>query len=287
MHKRTIQFVGTAILAQSVLLSKATLAQNAVESSALNQNGNEVIAAQETSESQDNALMSIRELLKRSVDPVLVEQARTLFNIADVDLQSHKSRLGPRDPVRKRKGGVWSFDERWSIGLGMMRAGEPKPDDDLRSSVISKNSLMQVDGTDGSVHVLDAGINWNLEPIDDVLFSFEGGVRSLAQSDPVASEGVDLSATDLDGGLVTQPVMGAAVRWAVSDWAYIEGRATGNMMEYAGSYLDLTAQAGVDITSSTGLIAGYRFLDASFDDASGNSATVSQDALFAGLQIRY
>jgi hypothetical protein len=190
------------------------------------------------------------------------------------------------DPLRGRKGGRWSLDEQWTFGLGMLRAGDIRLDEPDQPDVVSETLWMSVDGAQGQVHMLDAGLNWNIDPVDAVRVSFEGGVRTLAQSDQAAANGADISPADLDGNFVTQPVMGAAVRWSLTNWAYIEGSATGNLMDVAGTYLDLTAQAGVNFTPRTGLVAGYRFLDASFN-TSGDRSTLSQDAVFAGLQIRY
>ncbi len=190
------------------------------------------------------------------------------------------------DPLRRRQGGLWSLDEKWSVGLGMMRAGGPKPEDRDRPDAMAEPMWLDVEGADGLVHMLDASVSWVVDPSSAVQVSFDGGVRTLARSYQGSAQGASLSAPDLNGSLVTQPVMGAAVRWSLSDWAYIEGSATGNVVDVAGSFLDLTAQAGVSLTANMALVAGYRYLDASFE-TSGSSAALNQDAVFAVLQIRY
>ena len=170
--------------------------------------------------------------------------------------------------------------------MGLVRAGEASTRELDQTEIVGESLWMDVDGADGAVHMLDAGLNWQLEAENDVQVSLEGGVRALAQAGPQTDGFGSTPAAEFDTGLLTVPVMGAAVRWSMTHWAYVEGRATGNVADVLGRYVDLTAEAGVELTPQTGLVAGYRYLDASFD-SSGAAATLSQDALYAGLRIRY
>ncbi len=190
---------------------------------------------------------------------------------------------GADDPLRRRRGGAWSLADRLSLGLGLMRAGDASSRELDRSVIGSEALWMSVDGTGGPVHVLDASLSYVVRPDDDVQFLFEGGVRALTAAGPLNDA---TTSANINSELLTLPVIGAAVRWSFAPWAYVEGRATSNMMDVSGRYLDFTAEAGVALTARTGLVAGYRFLDASFE-SSGSSATLTQDALFAGLRIKY
>ncbi len=279
MDTRTIQHVFAMALVQGGLLSAATQAQ-IVETGPFTQRT-------DSAESAETPLPLPGDLLARSNEQEQADEDQPKFNIDPLKLLAPEQAepTGP-DPLRRRKGGLWSLGEQWSVGVGMMRAGGPKPENRDRPNAMSEPMWLDVEGVDGLVHMLDASVSWVVDPSKDVQFSLEGGLRTLARSNQASAQGSDNSSMDLDDSLVTQPVMGAAVRWSLNDWAYIEGSATSNLMDVAGSFLDLTAQAGVSLTSHTALIAGYRFLDASFD-SSGDSATLSQDAIFAMLQIRY
>ena len=279
MDTRTIQHVFAMTLVQGVLLCAAARAQ-IVETEPSSQ-------PTDSATSAETPLPLPGDLLSRSHEQEQPDEDKPKFDIDPLKpLSPRQAQATAPDPLRRRKGGAWSLGEKWSVGVGMLRAGGPKPENRDRPNAMSEPMWMDVEGVDGLVHMLDASVNWVVDPIDDIQFSFEGGLRTLARSSQTSAQGADLSPTDLEGSLVTQPVMGAAVRWSLNDWAYIEGSATGNVMDVAGSFLDLTAQAGVSLTAHTALIAGYRYLDASFD-SSGDSATLSQDALFAMLQIRY
>lgn len=283
MDARTIQHVFAVALAQSALLCASAQAQTlkAQPSTPL----------PESAESVETPAPLLPNLLSRLREQEQPDEEQPKFNIDPLQPLP----LGPAeptapDPIRIRKGGQWSLSEKWSVGVGMMRAGGPKPENRDHPYAMSEPTWMQVEGAEGLVHMLDASVNWVVDPVDDVQVSLEGGVRTLARSDRVSNQGADYSLAELDGNLVTLPVMGAAVRWALNDWAYVEGSATGDVMDFAGSFLDLTAQASVSLTAHTALIAGYRYLDASFDsagDLTGDSATLRQDAIFAMLQIRY
>lgn len=279
MGTRTLQHVFAMALVPGALLCAQTHAQ-VVETQP---------SAQPTGsiDSAETPLPLPGDLLSRSKEQEQTGDDKPTFSVDPLkSLRPSQTEQTTPDPLRRRRGGLWSVGEQWSVGVGMLRAGGPRPENRDRPDALSEPTWMDVQGVDGLVHMLDASVSWVVDPTDAVQVSFEGGLRTLARSNQASARSINLSPTFLDGGLITQPVMGAAVRWALNDWAYIEGSATSNFVDVAGSFLDLTAQASVNLTTHTALIAGYRYLDASFDSAE-SSATLSQDALFAMIQIRY
>jgi len=193
------------------------------------------------------------------------------------------------DPLRPRRGGEVEFLESragdLSLGFGLVRAGRASAREKDRRLESFEPAHMSVHGAAGPVQVLDAGLGWRFRPDRAVTFSFEGGLRTLTSAGPDADND-SATYSDLGDEPITLPVVGASLQWDPLAGLRLHGGATGHMNDRQGTFVDLYAEAQIDLTGSTDLVAGYRFLDASFESRT-NRARLSQDALYAGLRIRY
>lgn len=191
-----------------------------------------------------------------------------------------------RDPLRPRRGGDFDFLEShagdFSLGFGLTRAGRASAREKDRPLASMESRELTVTGADGPVQMLDAGFGWRFRPDRDVTLSLESGLRTLTKGGP----GAEQSSADLGHEPIFLPVIGAALQWDLISGLQFEGRATGHMDDRRGTFFDVFAEARIDLTRSTDLVAGYRFLDASFE-SSTSSAKLSQDAVYAGIRIRY
>jgi hypothetical protein len=191
-----------------------------------------------------------------------------------------------RDPLRPRRGGDIDFLESdagdFSLGFGLTRAGRASAREKDRPLASMESRELTVTGADGPVQMLDAGFGWRFRPDRDVTLSLESGLRTLTKGGPDAEQ----SSADLGHEPIFLPVIGAALRWDLISGLQFEGRATGHMDDRRGTFVDVFAEARIDLTRSTDLVAGYRFLDASFESDTSR-AKLSQDAVYAGIRIRY
>jgi hypothetical protein len=135
------------------------------------------------------------------------------------------------------------------------------------------------------LHEADVDFRFDFWKPDAIDLTFTGtlGAR-LFYIDAEAHESASAT-NDSVTFLAPIPAPGLQLRWGITPNVYVQGGVAGFYAGDLASYLELTAEAGVDLTKNVGVFVGYRYwtFNLEFDD---DSYEVDNSMVYAGVEVR-